>query len=37
LVGGNGIRTHGIEILYVDLANQCLQPLSHSSIVILVC
>ena len=31
LHGGKGIRTHGTTILYVDLANQCLQPLSHSS------
>ncbi len=31
LRGGKGIRTHGTTRLYVDLANQCLQPLSHSS------
>lgn len=31
LVGGNGIRTHDTIFLYVDLANQCLKPLSHTS------
>ena len=29
--GGNGIRTHDTIFLYVDLANQCLKPLSHTS------
>lgn len=29
--GGNGIRTHDTIFLYVDLANQCLKPLSHPS------
>ena len=31
LAGGNGIRTHDTILLYVDLANQCLKPLSHTS------
>ena len=30
--GGNGIRTHDTISLYVDLANRCLEPLSHTSI-----
>lgn len=29
--GGNGIRTHDTILQYVDLANQCLKPLSHTS------
>ena len=29
--GGNGIRTHDTIFLYVDLANQCLKPLCHTS------
>ncbi|KAG5600293.1 hypothetical protein H5410_031663 [Solanum commersonii] len=28
---GNGIRTHDIIFLYVDLANKCLKPLDHIS------
>ncbi|KAH7661148.1 hypothetical protein IHE45_15G044000 [Dioscorea alata] len=28
---GNGIRTHDTIFLFVDLANQCLKPLSHTS------
>lgn len=30
-LGGNGIWTHDTIRLYVDLANQCLKPLSHTS------